>query len=95
MNDKKIFLAAWMKRTLDGLAHAEIAVPRRYAIYTLPDMQFPRECIARAFYYVKTHRINRAGRNHLCPCGSVHLVMVLTTLFARKRSELTYLWEER
>jgi hypothetical protein len=46
-----------MKRNLDRLASAEIAVPRRYSIYTLPDKQFPRECFPQACYYVETHRI--------------------------------------
>jgi hypothetical protein len=46
-----------VQKQLVRLAPAEISVPRRYSLYTLPDRQFPTECFPRACYYVQTHRI--------------------------------------
>jgi hypothetical protein len=37
-------LADWIERILERLSPAEVSVPRRYSIYTLPHTQFPRKC---------------------------------------------------
>ena len=63
---------SWMARILERLAPAEVSVPRRYSIYTLPDTQFPRECFSQACYYVQTHRI--AGMHYVlgeAVCGGI------------------------
>jgi hypothetical protein len=46
-----------VQKQLVRLAPAEITVPRRYSLYTLPDQQFPTECFGQACYYMQTHRI--------------------------------------
>jgi hypothetical protein len=51
------FVADMVKKQLVRLAPAEIAVPRRYSICTLPNQQFPKRCFPEAAYYVRTHRI--------------------------------------
>jgi hypothetical protein len=50
-------VADMVREQLVRLAPVEIAVPRRYSLYTLPDEQFPTECFGQACYYVQTHRI--------------------------------------
>lgn len=51
------FVTDMVREQLVRLAPAEIAVPRRYSIYTSPHCQFPTLCFPRACHYVQTHRI--------------------------------------
>jgi hypothetical protein len=56
-DDHQRSVAERVREQLVRLAPAEVAVPRRYSIYTHPHRQFPTLCFPRACYYVQTHRI--------------------------------------